>query len=70
MISVPEDLILCTEAEAAQILRIEVKTLQNWRWNGRGPRYVKPSRTVLYRLSDLQSYVRQRLSPEPRPPAP
>ena len=53
----PEDLTLLTEDEAAKILRQRVKTLQNWRWKGTGPRPTKLGRKVLYRLSDLRAYL-------------
>ena len=31
-------------------------TLSQWRWNGRGPLYLKIGRRVLYRLEDVQSF--------------
>lgn len=31
-------------------------TLSQWRWNGRGPLYLKIGRRVLYRLEDIQSF--------------
>jgi len=54
---VPDDLILCTDAEAAKILRLNVRTLQHQRWKGTGPRYVRFGRKPLYRLSDLRAYL-------------
>ena len=32
-------------------------TLANWRAEGRGPRYVKLGKDVLYRVSDIESWL-------------
>jgi len=53
----PEDLTLLTEKEAAVMLRLEVKTLQNRRYFRKPPAYIKRDRSVLYRLSDLRAYL-------------
>lgn len=48
------------EEAAAAWLGLAVKTLQNWRYEGRGPKYIKlgaPRSPVRYRLSDLREYV-------------
>lgn len=37
----PEELILLTEKEAAELLRLEVKTLQNRRYYRKPPAYIK-----------------------------
>lgn len=53
---------MLSEREAAAWLGLAVKTLQNWRWAGRGPGFIKlgPSRSpVRYRLSDLRAFVDQ-----------
>lgn len=36
-------------------------TLNQWRWNGRGPRYVKLGRRVMYRIQDVEAFEAQRL---------
>ncbi len=46
-------------AAAAARLGVETTTLQNWRWSGDGPRYVKVGRLVRYRLSDLADWLDQ-----------
>lgn len=48
-------------AEAARYLRMKVKTLANWRSKGRGPSYSKLGRGIIYRYSDLDSYVEANL---------
>jgi hypothetical protein len=35
---------------------ISVRSLERWRWLGRGPDYVKIGGSVRYRLSDVEAY--------------
>ena len=35
-------------------------TLSQWRWNGRGPQYLKIGRRVLYRLDDVLCFEEQK----------
>lgn len=44
-------------AEAAERLGVQRSTLDNWRWNGSGPRYVKVGGRVRYRLADLAEWL-------------
>lgn len=46
-------------ADAAARLGVETATLDNWRWSGRGPAFVKVGRLVRYRLSDLADWLDQ-----------
>lgn len=50
---------LLTEREAAELRRLTVHTLRRERFEGRGPVYVKDSRTgaVRYRRSDLRRFI-------------
>jgi hypothetical protein len=41
--------------------RISTRTLEQWRWQGRGPRYLKIGGRVLYRLSDIEAFEADRL---------
>jgi predicted site-specific integrase-resolvase len=53
---------LRTEAEAAQKLRCARKTLQNWRWAGKGPRFVKlDTGGIRYDDADLERFVAGRV---------
>ncbi|MCA9646081.1 MAG: helix-turn-helix domain-containing protein [Acidobacteria bacterium] len=53
---------LLTEVEAATYLNLTRRALQAWRYQGRGPKYVKISaRAVRYRVEDLQHWVETRL---------
>jgi hypothetical protein len=52
---------LRTTPEAAADLSIEPGTLEQWRWNGRGPRFVKIGRSVRYRPADLELFLAERI---------
>ncbi len=56
-----DDLKVVGEKAAAEILDVSIKTLQGWRWAGRGPRYYKIGRLVKYRLEDLKEFVDRQL---------
>jgi len=48
---------LMTEAEAADVLRVELVTLRNWRWRRYGPDHVKAGGTVLYTATALSEWI-------------
>lgn len=48
-----------TEREAAPVLNVSVRTLQQWRLRGTGPAYCKLGRSVRYMLQDLHDYLEQ-----------
>jgi hypothetical protein len=43
--------------QAAEFMRLQRKTLENWRSQGRGPAYVKVGGRVLYPVADLEAFV-------------
>ncbi len=43
--------------EAAEYLRYSEVTLENWRSQGKGPRFHKPEDKVLYYKADLDAWV-------------
>lgn len=45
------------EGRTAELLGVSVRTLQNWRLRGGGPRYLKLGRSVRYRVSDLTAFM-------------
>lgn len=51
---------LLTVKEAAALLRLRPKTLQNWYTDGRGPRSCKVGRHRLYRRQHLEDYIESR----------
>lgn len=44
-----------TERELAARWRVSVRTLQNWRWMGRGPRFLKIGARVLYARAEIEA---------------
>jgi excisionase family DNA binding protein len=51
---------MLTQSEAAQMLRISVRTLERLRVSGGGPTYIKTGRLVRYRQSDLDKWISDR----------
>jgi hypothetical protein len=48
----------CIDVKAAAAhLGICPRTLDNWRSQSRGPRYIRVGRRVVYRLADLECYL-------------
>ena len=47
--------------EAATYLNVRPATLNQWRWTGQGPNYVKIGRSVRYRITDLEKYLEARV---------
>lgn len=46
-------------AEAAELLRTSPGVLANLRHDGRGPRYVKFVRRILYDIDDIENWVQR-----------
>ena len=57
MIHTPNPQRLLREAEAAEILSIEVATLRRWRWSGIGPRFRKLGAAVRYHPNDVSAFI-------------
>jgi len=51
--------ILTTE-EAAAYLQVKPTTLEQWRWNGKGPQFIKLGRCCRYRKADLEAFIEGR----------
>lgn len=49
---------------AAKYLGVSIALIERWRWDGRGPMYIKFARACRYRKSDLEAFlvVRERRS--------
>ncbi len=45
-----------TAEEAAVFLRVEARTLRNWRWKGAGPAYRKHGGRVVYHVTELERF--------------
>ena len=62
-----------TELEAAMLVKhlnqidlarrwkVSPRSLERWRWEGRGPTYLKVGGRVLYRLEDIEAHEKARL---------
>ncbi len=48
---------LISEEAAANLLDVSKKTMQMWRWTGKGPSYIKLGRTVRYKIEDIIEYI-------------
>lgn len=48
---------LLTPNEVANALQVPAATLPQWRYLGRGPRYVKIGRHVRYRPADVEHWI-------------
>ncbi|WP_114393545.1 helix-turn-helix transcriptional regulator [Oleisolibacter albus] len=45
-----------TQTDLARRWRISPRTLERWRWLGRGPKYLKIGGRVVYRLEDIEAF--------------
>jgi len=52
---------MMSEKEVAKYLNVSVRTVQAWRGDGLGPRFVKLYQNVRYRQEDLEAFVSERL---------
>jgi len=48
------------QVELARRWSLSHRTLERWRWEGRGPQYLKIGGRVAYRLSDIEAYEASR----------
>lgn len=49
---------LLTEKQAAELMALSVKTLQGWRFTGKGPRFIKVgTKSVRYQVADILGWI-------------
>lgn len=48
---------LYTPIQTAELLCVSEMTLRKWRWEGKGPRFIKIGRKVVYQEDHLSEYV-------------
>lgn len=48
---------LMDEAALADLVGVNIKTLQKWRWQRTGPAFVKIGRLVRYRRTDVEAWL-------------
>lgn len=51
---------LMTTRQAAEALQVKETTLEQWRWSGKGPEFIKLGRSVRYRPTSLKAFVEAR----------
>ena len=51
------DMELMREADAARLLGLSVRTLQKWRWSGKGPEFLRLHGAVRYNRADLLTFI-------------
>lgn len=51
---------LLTEREIADLLNMSMRTLQEYRFRGIGPRFIKIGRAVRYSPEDVEAYIAAR----------
>lgn len=54
------DTAVLTPQQVARILQVDTKTLANWRYLGRGPRFMKDGGIVRYPRRALDAYLDER----------
>jgi hypothetical protein len=54
-------MMLLTQHDAALVLKISVRTLERWRVQGIGPRFVRLSHSIRYRQQDLDAHIASRV---------
>lgn len=52
---------LITPAQLADRWGVEINTLSQWRWNGKGPRFLKLGKCVKYRIEDITAFEERTL---------
>lgn len=58
---------LLTVAQFAELLSVHPATLATWRYEGRGPRFIKVGRHVRYRLADINTWLDEQARSSTRP---
>ena len=48
---------LLTEVDAADLLKLSIRTLQAWRSNCSGPAFIRAGRAIRYRRADLLTWI-------------
>ena len=48
------------DVKASELIGVAVQTLRNWRFEGKGPPYIKCGRAVRYRVKDLAEWMNKR----------
>lgn len=49
--------LVLTTKEAARVLKLSHRTLEDWRLSGQGPKFRKWGRMVRYHVADIQAFI-------------
>lgn len=49
------------QEELARRWKVSPRSLERWRWLGRGPSYLKINGRVLYRIEDIETFEAERV---------
>jgi predicted DNA-binding transcriptional regulator AlpA len=55
-----KETVYVSDREVSRLMDVARQTLCNWRFQQRGPRYVKSGRLVRYAISDVLAYMEAR----------
>jgi len=50
-----------TPEQLSEMWGISSNTLRKWRWEGKGPKFVKLGARVVYRLAEVEAYAEENL---------
>lgn len=50
---------ILTPCELAKRWKMQAKTLSQWRWSGKGPKYIKMGGNIRYKLGDVEEFEMQ-----------
>ena len=53
---------LLTATELAELLKVKVETLQNWRWGRKGPPYIKFEGKVRYEAKAVRDWIAEKIT--------
>mgnify|MGYP001944704059 FL=1 len=56
-----QDKICFTQKELARRWTLSHRTLERWRWEGKGPAFMKIGGRVVYRLEDILNHEKEQL---------
>jgi predicted site-specific integrase-resolvase len=59
-----------TQGQLADRWQISPRTLEQWRWLGKGPKFLKIGARVLYRDEEVEAYEEERLCQNTSGPLP
>jgi hypothetical protein len=54
---------LITEAQLAQMMKVEESTCRAWRYRGMAPAWSKVGNQILYRVKDVEVFIAERTRP-------